>query len=144
MKTNIGRIVALITPIAASGTAVGTAWLGRHFPGLPAPSNASLVALEVTGASAVVAAALKWLHGLSAWERLERTIEAGVQPALKAVETVDPSLVGTAETDVKTEIAKVAADIAPVAAWPAPALAAVPSQPPAVAPVAPTTPPTAA
>src|ERR1700743_3106684 len=70
----INRLVALLTPVFAAAAVVGSAWLLKHFPGLPFPSTAELTAVEALGATTAGAAALKWLHGHQKWE--ERVADA--------------------------------------------------------------------
>lgn len=62
------RRVALLTPLFTAAAAVSSAWLRKHFPGLPTPSQGELAGLEITTATAAAAAALKWLHGHQQWE----------------------------------------------------------------------------
>lgn len=72
------RIVALLTPLAAAGAGAGTAWVAKHFPGLPAFDSAELTAFAGAGALAVITAAYKWLDG---WQKAE---ERGDVPKPKA------------------------------------------------------------
>lgn len=65
----VNRLVALLTPVFAAAAAVGSAWLLKHFPGLPVPSTAELTAVEALGATTAGGAALKWLHGHQAREK---------------------------------------------------------------------------
>jgi len=93
------RIVALLAPVFSAVSAIGLAWLARHFPGLPRPSASELLALEVTGATSAAGAALKWLHGQSAWERdqarfahEESLYEPQVARGVHLAEAADPGL----------------------------------------------------
>ena len=63
------RIVASITPIAALAAGWAASWLADHVPGLTI-SEANLQAVFITGAVAVLAPALHWLHGWQKWETL--------------------------------------------------------------------------
>jgi hypothetical protein len=65
----VNRLVALLTPVFSAAAAVGSAWLLKHFPGLPVPSTVELTAVEVLGATTAGGAALKWLHGHQAFEK---------------------------------------------------------------------------
>lgn len=62
------RVVALLTPFVTAGVAAGAAWLSQHFPGLPQPDQATELGFAIAGASAVIAAAYKWLDG---WQKDE-------------------------------------------------------------------------
>jgi len=93
------RIVALLTPVFSAVSGIGLAWLGRHFPGLPRPTASELLALEVTGATTAAGAAVKWLHGQSAWERdqarwkhEESLYEPVVRRGALLVQAADPGL----------------------------------------------------
>lgn len=70
------RVVAILTPVFTAAATVASAWLLKHFPGLPVPSKSQLLAAEIGGATAAVGAALKWLHGHQKWEaRIDETGE---------------------------------------------------------------------
>src|ERR1700748_3732441 len=78
----VNRLVALLPPVFAAPAALGSAWLLKHFHGLPVPSTAELTAVEALGATAALGAALKWLHGHQAFEK--RLDEAEQQAKLLA------------------------------------------------------------
>lgn len=67
MSLSPSRVVGILTPILAAGAAVGTPWLAKVTGLHLTPSD--VTALAVTGATAVVAPALKWLDGNSKFER---------------------------------------------------------------------------
>lgn len=141
MKLSTSRVVAFLIPVFAALDAVGTAWLGKHFPGLPKPTTSELLALEVAGATAGLTAGIKWLHGLSVWENAVRDTEHFTQlltPVAKDVNLADPGLTAAVVKDAEAEVPKVLADAgAPAGAWPVveQAVAAAEATPPA-APVA--------
>ena len=73
------RVVALITPIAATLMGGISAWLFEHFPGLQtivpedtAASSLTTGAIWVVTALVTYAISHKWLDGLSKWERSVR------------------------------------------------------------------------
>jgi hypothetical protein len=57
------RIVAFLTPVFAGLAGYVCQWVAKNFPGTPTLSKNDLTAIFVVGATAAVAAALKWLHG---------------------------------------------------------------------------------
>lgn len=66
MQLSTSRVVGFLTPVFAAGAAIGTPFLvklGFHV------DSSQVTALAVTGATSVTAVSLKWLHGLSLWER---------------------------------------------------------------------------
>lgn len=67
---SIERAVALLTPLFAALAGALTAWLGKHFPGLPVLNPAEVTALMAGGALTAGAAALKWLHGRAHYTEL--------------------------------------------------------------------------
>lgn len=104
----VNRVVAILTPVFAAGAAVGAAWLAKHFPGLPVPGQAELLAAEISGATAATGAALKWLHGHQAFEK--RVAEIAPVTLLEeignTVKRLDPKLAGEVEAIVNTELSK--------------------------------------
>jgi hypothetical protein len=80
---SLNRIVVLATPVFSAVAAVGTAWLARHVPGLPAIPPSDLIALEITGATAAGAAALKWLHGSQAAEKYAHEAQEAIADAAR-------------------------------------------------------------
>jgi hypothetical protein len=66
---SIEKAVALATPLFAAGSAWLTGVVAANFPGLPAVAPGDVTALEITGATAAAAAALKWLHGRAAFAK---------------------------------------------------------------------------
>lgn len=66
---SLNRVVAFLTPVFAAVAGVGSAWLARHFPGIPPLPPADIVAFEITAATTAAGAALKWLHGSQLAER---------------------------------------------------------------------------
>lgn len=95
MKVSASRVVAFLTPVFAAGSAALTPWLVKYTGLHISPSE--VTTLAVTGATAATGAALKWLHGLSQWERLQT--ELGHVES--AVNKVDPSAVGQVESAVE-------------------------------------------
>jgi len=122
MPVTAGRIVAVLTPFFAAGSAVGLGWLGKHFPGLPPLDPTQILALEVAGATAALAPALKWLHGWSLWERGVvgvTPIVAKVESVVDTAQVIDPKLVGQVETAAAVEAEKALKAVgAPAIAWP--------------------------
>lgn len=88
----VNRLVALLTPVFAAAAAVGSAWLLKHFPGLPVPSTAELTAVEALGATAAGSAAVKWLHGHQAWERRLSDAEESAKHYAAIAASAAPSL----------------------------------------------------
>jgi hypothetical protein len=126
---SLNRVVALLTPVFSAGAAVGSAWLLKHFPGVPVPSSSELLGVEVTVATSAGAAALKWLHGHQAWEqrlaKLDPQIDL-VGSAVKVVTKADPQLKADVEGIVQAELARLLASVkfaAPVISGPAAATA---------------------
>jgi hypothetical protein len=108
---SVNRVVALLTPVFSAGAAVGSAWLLKHFPGLPAPSAGEILGVEVTVATSAAGAALKWLHGHQAYEqRLVQYAEVLKQGEV-AVGKADPKLLEEVKALVEGEVAKVLANV---------------------------------
>jgi hypothetical protein len=128
MQLTTSRVVTLLTPVFAATSAVLTAWLGKHCPGIGHISSSGVVALEITGATTAVGIVAKWLDGLSKSERQKAEHDAfAVQQAVNKVVTVadkaDPGIAAKAETEVKDLVEKAAPialnDVgAPADAWP--------------------------
>jgi hypothetical protein len=81
----VNRVVALLTPVFAAAAAVGSAWLTKHFPGLPTPSSGQILGVEIAGATAAGGAALSWLKGHQQWEA---RIDGAERDAIKFIGTV--------------------------------------------------------
>lgn len=109
----VNRVVAFLTPVFAAGAAVGSAWLIKHFPGLPVPGQPELLGAEISGATAAIGAALKWLHGHQAWEQRVADIApvTVLEEIGKTIKRLDPKLEGEVEAIVQTEINKVLAGV---------------------------------
>jgi hypothetical protein len=136
MVVSASRVVAfVVTPLLTAGATVGTAWLAKHFPGLPQFDPAQITAEALTVGGLVGAACLKWLHGLSLFER---TIVPAVTTVEKVVNTFAPGVLPAGEVAVEkaaeAEVKKVVAIVppAPAEAWP-PAPPAEPAPAPAPA-----------
>jgi hypothetical protein len=100
----VNRVVALLTPVFALVASVVSAWLLKHFPGVPLPSSAELVAGEVAGATAVVGPALSWLKGHQAYEK---RLDEGLIVAKKLEQDAtkaDPGLVSYVERLVEAKV----------------------------------------
>ena len=120
----INRIVVLLTPVFSAAAAVGSGWLLKHFPGLPTPSAAQLLAAEVTVATSALGVSLSWLKGHQQWEQSIAAL-APVQyleGTVKAIKKLDPKLQAEVEAIVNAEISKALGKIV-VASTPAPATA---------------------
>jgi hypothetical protein len=85
------RLVALLTPVFTAVAAVGTAWLGKHFPGLPVPTKTQVVVYEGLGASAALGSALKWLHGHQKYEAIVADTEQTITHLIAQGKVTDPS-----------------------------------------------------
>jgi hypothetical protein len=100
----VNRVVAVLTPVFSAAAGVGSAWLLKHFPGVPVPSQGELLAIEVAGATAAGGAALSWLKGHQAYEK---RLDEGLIVA-KKIETdvtkADPGLVSYLEQLVETKV----------------------------------------
>lgn len=103
MPTN--RLVALLTPVFSAAAAIGTAFVRKHFPGLPVPSGAELTGLEITAATAGAASALKWLHGHQKWEERADWVDHSAQAVAARAEKADPAYTQEVEKYVQGEIA---------------------------------------
>jgi hypothetical protein len=101
----VNRLVALLTPVFSAAAAIGTAYVRKHFPGLPVPSAGELTGLEITAATAGAASALKWLHGHQKWE--ERVDHAALQVQMfgSAAQKADPAYTQEVQKYVQGEIA---------------------------------------
>jgi hypothetical protein len=149
----VNRIVALLTPVFAAAAAVGSAWLTKHFPGLPTPSSGQILGVELAAATAAGGAALSWLKGHQQWEQrideaerdaigfigaVKDDSEKAAQPPVLNVAPEDPEVLGKA----KAELARVEGLLldARNALEGKPAVAAPPVAPAAPAPVAPAAP----
>jgi hypothetical protein len=124
----VNRVVALLTPVFSAASAVGSAWLLKHFPGVPTPSASELLGVEVTVATSAGAAALKWLHGHQAWEKRVAEFDPQIDlvgHAVKVVTQADPKLKADLEALVQSEVARLVANIkfAPPVIAPAPVAA---------------------
>ncbi|HTA98681.1 MAG TPA: hypothetical protein VK730_13695 [Solirubrobacteraceae bacterium] len=107
----VNRLVALATPLFAALTAVITALVRKHCPGLPVPSTTELTGLELTGAAAASAAALKWLHGHQKWEaRVEDAEHLATHIAAQA-QSIDPAYTKQIHDYVQGELASLEAKL---------------------------------
>lgn len=154
----VNRIVALATPVFAAAAAVGSAWLSKHFPGLPTPSQGQILGVEIAGATAAGGAALSWLKGHQQWEaRIDHAEQVAIGLDGSVADAVEkasqPPALNAAPQDAEA-LAKARAEFArleslltdarnvfdghpAVAAAPAVQAAPAPAaQPPAQAPVA--------
>jgi hypothetical protein len=136
----INRLVALLTPVFSAAAAIGTAYVRKHFPGLPVPSTGELTGLEITAATAGAASALKWLHGHQKWEeRIDWAAHAS-QALVASAQKADPTYTQQVERYVQGEIAAleerlavaapVVSDAEEFANQPPPPPAPGPAQPP--------------
>lgn len=103
------RLVAVLTPFFGAGAAIGSSWLAKHFPGLPTPSSAELVGVEVSAFTSATAAAIKWLHGHQLWEARIGLVEQKAEKTLTIAKSIDPKIVETVEAIIKAEIGKLEA-----------------------------------
>jgi hypothetical protein len=68
----VNRVVVLLTPIVfVPASAWVTAYVAKHFPGLPAFSSGEVTGLMVAGALSALAAAYKWIDG---WQKHEANL----------------------------------------------------------------------
>ena len=142
MQITPGRVVAFLTPVFAAAAATLTPWLVKYTGLHITPTQ--VTALAITGATSASAAALKWLHGSSLYEReyaqIEHTIQHFGAPVTDAVEKADPGIVadveGQADKVVEAAKAKLVAVLSPPADAPAPVPAIVAPVPPADPPAA--------
>lgn len=124
MQITASRVVAFLTPVFAAGSAALTPWLVKYTGLHIGPSE--VTTLSVTGATAAAAAALKWLHGSSLWERDQAAFERYANPVEHAVETADPNIDSQIDAAAKSAEAKLVAVIEPAAP-----VEAMPPAPPA-------------
>ncbi len=118
MNLSVSRVVAIATPVFAAAAGAGTAWLSKHFPGLPAINPAEVTVAFGLGASAAAGAALKWLNGHAQWEQQAAKFEAGAQTIAAYVQHADPGAAKTMEA-LATAAAKAAVEAVAPTAWPA-------------------------
>jgi hypothetical protein len=71
----INRVVVLLTPIFASISGLIAAQVGEWLPGTSLDES-EITALFVTGATAAVAAAYKWIDGWQKHEQSEALLDA--------------------------------------------------------------------
>lgn len=114
----VNRVVALLTPVFAAGAAVGSAWLTKHFPGLPTPTTGELLTAEIAGATAAIGGAVTWLKGHQAWEKtvadiVPQHVIDEVVSTVKRVEAIDPKLAGEIEAIARAEVNKVIGQMLP-------------------------------
>lgn len=83
-------IVALVTPLVAAASAVGTPWVATHFPGLPAFTSGQLTTFALGGIAAVLGAAVplayRYIDGWQKKEEADRVAEAATLAHKRAVE----------------------------------------------------------
>lgn len=92
MQIPVSRVVAfVVTPITTAASGVGTAWLARHFPGLPKLDPDVIAGAGAAGASAALAGALKWLHGRQAFDLAEQRAQHAIAAA-EAWEKANPEV----------------------------------------------------
>jgi hypothetical protein len=101
----INRLVALLTPVFSATAAIGTAYVRKHFPGLPVPSTSEMMGLEITAATAGAASALKWLHGHQKWEERIDWAEHQAKAVAADAQKADPTYTQEIERYVQGEIA---------------------------------------
>jgi hypothetical protein len=124
---SVNRVVAFLTPVFAAGAAVGSAWLVKHFPGVPVPSQGQILGVEIAGAASAAAAALKWLHGHQLWEARIHQAELLVKHVENVVTKIDPQLTAELEQLVKTQIAGALSNVTLAGIPAAPAAADAPA-----------------
>lgn len=96
LKISKAQIAHLISVPLVAVLTVGTAWLAKHFPGLPPLSNEIVAAAGLAVGTFAAATALHYLKGLREWQRLEgegviSVDETTEQPASTAmVPSTDP------------------------------------------------------
>jgi hypothetical protein len=113
MQLTPARVVAfVVTPILTAAASVLTAWLGKHFPGLPHLNSDQVVAFGAAGATAALSASLKWLHGQSAWERAQAEISVRLHEIEAYATRVDPTIVPDVEHAAVTEAGQLVTDAA--------------------------------
>lgn len=86
---SLNRIVALLTPLAATLAGAITAWVAQNFPGVDIPGSA-LEEIFIGGALTALAPAAQWLHG---WQKFEaRQAEAETAVALGSAMSEAPAV----------------------------------------------------
>lgn len=128
MPTN--RLVALLTPVFSAAAAIGTAFVRKHFPGLPVPSAGELTGLEITAATAGAASALKWLHGHQKWEERLSWAEQEARAAARLADRVAPGYSQAVDLAAHGEISRLVSDAEEFANQPPAPPAPGPEQPP--------------
>lgn len=108
MKFTTSRVVALLTPLFGAVAALVSAELAKV--GISGITPAELTVVESVAFTSGTAAALKWLHGLSQWERSEQDIEHDIarveaynksdEPIVSALAPVEQQVESGVESDV--------------------------------------------
>lgn len=83
-KIPINRRVVLLTPVFSAVAGILSAWLARHFPGLPTPTNEQLTYVEIAGFAVATTTAGQWLKGHQKYEALVLDVEKAAQAAIEA------------------------------------------------------------
>lgn len=115
MKVSTSRVVALLTPLFGAVAALVSAELAKV--GISGVTPAELTVIESVAFTSGTAAALKWLHGLAAWERLEKDFEHDIA-RVKAYAATDEPIVSAlapvekqVESGVEGDVSKVATEV---------------------------------
>ena len=119
---SVNRLVALFTPVFVAGSALLSGYVAKT-TGLNV-SPAELVSVETTVGVAAAASAIKWLHGWSAFERVQKEADRDLEYAQQQRITVpsEAEIEASVEKHVGSAVLKLAAAIpAPPAVAPAPA-----------------------
>lgn len=66
-KAQVLHLLTVFIIVPVSGYV--TAWVSKHFPGLPNFSSTEVEAVFLTGAGSALAAGIHYLHGWQVWER---------------------------------------------------------------------------
>lgn len=71
LKISKAMVAHLIAAPIVLGITVGSAWVAKHFPGLPHLNNEQIAGAGLLVGTAAAAFALHYLKGLREWQRLE-------------------------------------------------------------------------
>ena len=85
------RVVAMITPFAASLAGWVATQAATQLPGLDLPKSA-LEEVFIAGALIALAPAAQWLHGWQKWETQQAQTEAAIEVATVGAEAEPPTI----------------------------------------------------
>jgi hypothetical protein len=91
---SIERFVTILSPLFAALSGAIVAWTAKNFPGGPQLDPAEISGLFALGATAGIAAVLKWLHGRAHYVELKARFDHELA-LYGSTETKHPEIAGT-------------------------------------------------